>query len=676
MTERRFLTLLAPFLLVIGSVHSTEFSKGPTTYKPGDPLNVEAYKLVSPLTLLTYGYYDLPFCRPDPIKFNSKGYGKNRLNIMETSSTLYKINFSENISCEELKAEEKSCTRTYTREELALFVDLITKKYRSHLIFDGVPASIFHINPKTKKIRYEAGIPLGAQGLDGTIYLYNHLDFIVHYGRNIDGLMFIDSVEVTPGTIDEDDYDAGFYMKPKCYRGNPLVIGKNWKAVESKRIQWTYKVEWVEEKKVPISGDRISRYGMENTFNVRWMSTFNTIIVSLFAFLVMAIFLSYVFNQNFTLNIGISHFETMKGSAYGEGEVKVARYNSRNDNESDNDSSSFFDDDDYDDDSTGKNKDAIIWKYLVREMMTIPRYPLVLSILVGVGLQGFVSLCCMVCAYMVDSAEVGNVKHLISVFCTALCTIGPAISGFFTGRLCKTFKVRRFVISISLNMVVLPVALLCFSAILQESYKYFTPFIAMLNSVARKLVWMSPVTGICHCIGRRLPPMCTLRPERKKRPKEDDECSCILSPLLNNMITGAFPFGAKFLGVFFIIATQWSYQVMDVGSLSMNIVMATFFVCFLMNISTVCFLLSPDVANSWWWSSFKTDGFSTLYIVLFVVIYYKRKVTFSDGTSKAVYFTYTLFVIIIHYVMSAATSFILTFAFVRKLSSQKSKQSK
>lgn len=677
MTRNCFLILISLFLAL-----TTVSGDGPTPYKSGDTVDIEAYKLMSSLTLLTYDYYDAPFCRPEQIKFKSSGYSKSKLNIMETSNSLYDIRVGQNLTCEELRTEEKSCARIYTQDELASFVELISKRYRSHFIVDGVPVSIFHVNPKTKKTRYEAGVPIGAHGLDGTIYLYNHFDFRFHYTKSANGFLIIDSVEVVPGSIDADGNGGEFDERSKCFRGTPLVIGKNWKPVESKRVQWTYTVEWVEKTGVLISEDRIRRYEIENTTNICWMSMLNTAVISLFSFIILGIFLAYLFSPGFSLNTGNGPIEILKAGSFVEGEVRVARYTNRSSgDDSENDTNTYFggnDPEDYDD-STGKNKNALTWKHLTREILTVPSYPLTLSLLVGIGLQCFVSLCIVACAFALGYVEATDTKALISILGTALYTVGPILSGFFTGRLCKVFKVKKFVLSILLNMVLLPAILLSISYVLQGSYKYFIPFITGLGHLSKKLLLVSPVTAVCHCVGRKLPSVSSLRSRKRRDDKKDSSdsaCSFLSSPLLNNAVSAVFPFGAKFVGIFFTIATLWSYQVMDIGSLIMHLVAGTLFVSSSVNIASVCFDISCNKAHLWWWSSFKIDMFSGLYTAIFVMAYFRNKVTFADTTSKTIYFTYTFFAILVNSIMSAAVSFVITFVFMRKITSKRRKHKK
>ena len=670
------------FLISFFLALTTVSGDGPTPYKAGDTVDVEAYKLVSSLTLLTYDYYDAPFCRPEQIKFKSSGYSKSRLNVMETSNSLYDIKVGQNLTCEELVTEEKSCTRLYTQEELASFVDLISKRYRSHFIVDGVPVSIFHTNPKTKRVKYEAGVPIGAQGLDGTIYLYNHFDFRFHYAKKNDGFLTIDSVEVIPGSIDASYDDGKLDERTKCFRGTPLVIGKKWKPVESKRIQWTYTVEWIEKTGIFLSEDRIRRYDIENTTNIRWMSMLNTAVISLFSCIILAIFLSYLFSPGFSLNTGSGPIEILKTSSYIEREVRIVRYTSKNSgsDDSDNDASTYFDDNDADDydDSTGKNKNALTWKHLTRDILTVPSYPLALSLLVGIGLQCFVSFCAVACAFALGYVEATDTKALLSILGTTMYTLGSIISGFYTGRLCKAFKVKKFILSILLNMILLPAILLCLSYVLQGSYKYFIPFITALEYLSKKLLLTSPITGICHCIGRKLPSMCSLRSKKRsddiKTPSDPNSCSFFSSPLLNNAVSAVFPFGAKFIGIYFTVSTLWSYQVMEIGALVMHLVIGTLVVSSSVNIASVCFDISCNKAHLWWWSSFKIDVFSGLYTGIFVLAYFKNKITFADPTSKTIYFTYTFFAIVVHSIMAAAVSFIITFVFMRKVTSKKRKR--
>lgn len=680
--------LISFSFLFVGGVWSVPTSNDsswrPRLYSRGDPVDLEVYRLTSLYSLLTYDYYDLPFCRPVHIKYKAFERKKNRLNVAGTAGSLYKIQAGVDLSCTELKRdisdgrkEEVSCARWYSQEELSSFVALMFKEYRVHFVVDGVPVSVFHVNPRNMNTRYDLGFPLGAHGLDGTSYLYNHLDFRFYYAEYKNGMLFIDSVDVEPGTIDNTRRGTELSEKEMCFRGTPLVIGMDWKPTAPKYVRWTYTVKWIKKANVTINDDRVARYKVENTSSVRWMSTLNVTLISLFAFSVVLIFSSNILSPSFSLGSGKGG--SLNGSGLTDGEIRLAKYFNSDNNGIGSESGGNSDNelDEAEDDSTGKSKHSESWKHLSREMLTVPSCPLALSILVGVGLQVLISVCAIAGTIVINTVDSGDTKAISSIFCVTFCTVGSAVSGFFTGRMSKMLKVGNYIFTIVLNVALPPLFIFCIANWFQVSCGYTVSLVPTMRGLARKLALASPLVAICHFVGRKLPPMTILHYSDKKddaillKKKAAKNMSCLASLFLNYATSAVFPSGAEFVEIVFIVSAMWSYQIPDVGYLVSRLAFATLFVCSSVGIATVCFILSCDKARSWWWSPFHVNGFAAVYVAVFVACYYKYKIDFTDNASKVIYFTCMFFAIAVQYLMAAAVGFVASLIFVIRVSSKK-----
>lgn len=67
--------LIASLLLVVFVVDAYLPGVSQVTYKFGDPVMVKSRKLYSSSNL-PFGFYKLPFCRPDPIVYNFENFGE------------------------------------------------------------------------------------------------------------------------------------------------------------------------------------------------------------------------------------------------------------------------------------------------------------------------------------------------------------------------------------------------------------------------------------------------------------------------------------------------------------------------------------------------------------------------------------------------------------------------
>lgn len=138
-------------------------------YNVGDQVPLFANK-VGPLNnpSETYEYFDLPFCRPDPLLRRKESLGEV-LSGDRLTNTHYDIKFQE------MKVAEKWCTKTFEREELVKFRDAIQRDFYFQMFYDDLPFWGFigkvgeSLDPYVKGPRF---------------YLFTHVQFDFLYNGN------------------------------------------------------------------------------------------------------------------------------------------------------------------------------------------------------------------------------------------------------------------------------------------------------------------------------------------------------------------------------------------------------------------------------------------------------------------------------------------------------------
>ncbi|KAG7947551.1 hypothetical protein I3843_14G100900 [Carya illinoinensis] len=114
----------------------------------------------------TYYYYDLPFCRPDPVIQKKESFGEV-LNGDRLTNALYELKFRENITGKTL------CQKRLRVPEVAKFRDVVSEDFYFQMYFDDLPLWGF-----IGKVEEESEI-LGEEG--PKYYLFKHVRFDALY---------------------------------------------------------------------------------------------------------------------------------------------------------------------------------------------------------------------------------------------------------------------------------------------------------------------------------------------------------------------------------------------------------------------------------------------------------------------------------------------------------------
>ncbi|KAI3826389.1 hypothetical protein L1987_00437 [Smallanthus sonchifolius] len=161
---RFFLLLLLTLNLVFPPITASSFDH---RYSVGDNVPLFA-NIVGPLNnpSETYQYYDLPFCRPDPVVPKKETLGEV-LNGDRLTNTLYNLNFRED------KVDQNLCDKKLKISELTKFRTAINVDYYFQMYYDDLPLWGFIGKMEDENWTREGSGP--------RYYMFKHVQFDAFY---------------------------------------------------------------------------------------------------------------------------------------------------------------------------------------------------------------------------------------------------------------------------------------------------------------------------------------------------------------------------------------------------------------------------------------------------------------------------------------------------------------
>merc|ERR1719310_1202025 len=141
----------------------------PRQYETGARVEMKVNTLTSVKTQLPYGYYTLPYCKPDNVKQRVENLGEI-LAGDGIENAPYELKMKVNESCKVL------CKTTVSKEERDLFRRRIDRDYAVNWIVDNLPAATKYVRQEGDKTEfiYMNGFPVGISQ-NSKYYIHNHV---------------------------------------------------------------------------------------------------------------------------------------------------------------------------------------------------------------------------------------------------------------------------------------------------------------------------------------------------------------------------------------------------------------------------------------------------------------------------------------------------------------------
>eukprot|EP00294_Goniomonas_avonlea_P000216 CAMPEP_0114552816 /NCGR_PEP_ID=MMETSP0114-20121206/7323_1 /TAXON_ID=31324 /ORGANISM="Goniomonas sp, Strain m" /LENGTH=651 /DNA_ID=CAMNT_0001737711 /DNA_START=13 /DNA_END=1968 /DNA_ORIENTATION=- len=618
----------------------------PRVYKRGESLNIKVQTLTSSESQLQFDYYQLPFCAPAEEIEYAENLGEALLGEKSVSSA-YHANVMEDRKCSVL------CRKVYDAKDMEEFQDFSILNYHVNMRADNLPLAevrnfVYSDDPSGNPLTvYALGYPLGVmeetpEGHD-LYYLNNHLRFKILYHP----------VEVTQENLDPHGvFIVGFHVEPysvhhtyqgewnetcgsncpleTCVGGNVLAERQQISAEhETTEVVWTYDVVW-EESAVKWA----SRWDIYLEFkndNIHWFSVVNSALVLMFLTAIIAMIMTRILRKDFAM--------------YNE----VATT---------------------DDESARELREETGWKLVYGDVFRAPAMPMLLTVLIGTGLQLF----CMVVATLVfavlgflSPANRGALLSCILIFFVAL----GSVSGFVAARFCKLFKETNQFRCTLMTGLLFPGTIFALFFVINlfvwsQGSSGAVPFGTMVALMALWLGISLPLVFFGSYLGFKREGY-TVPTRTNPIPRQIPPQVWYLRSGPACLMAGVLPFGVVFVELAVILGSIWQHRFYYMfGFLFLVFIIL---VITIIEVSIVLVYLQLCAENyNWWWRSFFSGGSMALYIFLYSVYYYTRHVHLvglGGLLSCVIFIGYAFIVCLTLFVLCGFTSVMAAFFFNR-----------
>ncbi|KAM5360739.1 hypothetical protein ACJZ2D_013548 [Fusarium nematophilum] len=608
-------------LLAVPQLASAFYLPGvaPTTYKEGDkvPLYVNSIKpLAAPQdarlhSVVSYDYYHpaFQFCKPE----NGPEYVSESLGSIlfgdRIMTSPFELKMGVNESCKAL------CEATYQEKSISFVKSRIEQGYSLNWLVDGLPAGQLMQDQLSGTTFYSSGFMLGHEDEgdeNDNIYFNNHYDIFVEYHEvNGDAAQRrVVGVVVQPTSKDYgNEVDCGDSHKP-------IIFG----AEKSQTVKFSYSVQW--HKSDTAWATRWDKYLHVFDPKIHWFWLIDTaIIVVILVLTVMSILVRAL-------------------------KKDIARYNRLDQiNLDDFGGTSVIED--------GVQEDSG-WKLVHGDVFRGPPRPLLLSVLVGNGVQLFCMTGCTILFALLGFLSPSNRGSLGTIMILLYAVLG-FVGGYTSARTYKAWQGENWKMNIALTPVLVPgIVFSCFFLLdlflWAKQSSGAVPFTTMLVIIAIWFIISIPLSITGSWLGFRAPQF--EAPVRTNQiPRQIPPVSTYLKPIPSMLIVGLLPFGAIFVELYFIMSSIWFSRIYYMFGFLFLCYGLMIVVCATVTILMVYFLLCSEDYN-WQWRSFLAAGMSGGYIFLNCLLYLVTKVKLGGLAGIVLYIGYSALISFLFFILA------------------------
>uniref|UniRef100_A0A8V0YIU9 Transmembrane 9 superfamily member n=1 Tax=Gallus gallus TaxID=9031 RepID=A0A8V0YIU9_CHICK len=309
------------------------------------------------------------------------------------------------------------------------------------------------------------------------------------------------------------------------------------------------------------------------------------------------------------------------------------------------------------------------WKLVHGDVFRPPQYPMILSSLLGSGIQLFCMILIVIFVAMLGMLSPSSRGALMTTACFLFMFMG-VFGGFFAGRLYRTLKGHRWKKGAFCTATLYPGVVfgICFVLncfIWGEHSSGAVPFPTM---VALLCMWFGislPLVYLGYYFGFRKQPYDN--PVRTNQiPRQIPEQRWYMNKFVGILMAGILPFGAMFIELFFIFSAIWENQFYYLFGFLFLVFIILVVSCSQISIVMVYFQLCAEDYR-WWWRTFLVSGGSAFYVLIYAVFYFVNKLDIVEFIPSLLYFGYTALMVLSFWLLTGTIGFYAAYMFVRKI---------
>ncbi|OJD16598.1 hypothetical protein AJ78_03238 [Emergomyces pasteurianus Ep9510] len=675
------------------------------SYRDDEAIPVFVNKIFSDSSQLQYAYFDLPFvCPPTGQKHGSSPFGSGHsisLNLGEVlrgdriMTSDFDVVMGRDVECQFL------CSRPINRNDIYRAKELIMDGYVAEWIMDNLPGATSFVTVDRTQKYYATGFKLGYLDIsvDGKrrYYIHNHFTFVIRWREapgkaGQQGGKVIVGFEIHPKSIDANDrigngcprkvYSEhdGFELRipanntklAQQYAGSSYIPEYDADADDEATISipYSYSVYFRKEDKVEWWNRWDLYFNNQAEGNkTHWLAIVNSLVISG----VLGVTVFVIWGKTVQ-----GDGKSRGDGAMEEGKIKPrprkSKSSSRPPKAGENASNGLLDKDEEaaEPETDDELEDVAGWKLLHGDVFRTPAYSGLLAPLIGSGMQllfmatGLLTLSCL--GILNPSFRGGFISVGIGLFVFA-----GVFSGYFSGRLYRTFGGQNWRKNTVITSLLFPGLLFCLVFVLNlfvwaQASSTALPFGTLVGLLALWLLIQVPLVYIgswfgymqakpwehptrTNAIARQIPPQ-----------------SWYLSTVHGTLLTGLVPFTVLFVELLFVFKNLLQdksgyYYVFGYLSVVCTILMVT--IAEVTIIAAYCQLSSEN--HRWWWQSFFTGGSSAFWIFMYCIWYYYAKLHVRGFVSSLLFFSYSFLGCAVYGLLTGTVGFLTAYAFIRRI---------